>query len=129
MANEDCTGKAVAPSGHCTVEVEVQRKDPKGAGPIKETGAFSVENPQIWRVVPGSGSVGTDVKITGTVFGLKKGKVYLGELACKTKTWSMNPATNESEAIFLLPKGVTSGTFMLNVVNKVGRGRKGVTVP
>jgi len=44
-------------------------------------------------------------------------------------TWTMNPATNESEATFLLPKGVTSGTFMLNVVNKVGRGKIEVSLP
>jgi tripartite-type tricarboxylate transporter receptor subunit TctC len=35
-------------------------------------------------------------------------------------TWAMNPETNESEATFLLPKGVTSGTFVLNVMNADG---------
>jgi len=43
--------------------------------------------------------------------------------------WTMNPATNESEATFLLPKGITPGTYLLNVVNKVGRGKLEVSVP
>ena len=35
----------------------------------------------------------------------------------------------ESETTFLLPEGVMSGTFMLNAVNKVERGKREVTLP
>ena len=67
--------------------------------------------------------------LAGKFFGTKKGKIYLGTLACKVLSWSMNPATNESEATFLLPKDITARTFPLTLVNKVGSGRTEMTVP
>jgi len=110
-----------------SAEVTVQRKEPKGAAPISEAEAFTVETPEIWRVEPDHGGVGTDVKITGRYFGVKKGKVYLvlGDTvkSCKVMSWQMDATTGLSTVHFLVPKGLPAGTYDLKVTNKIGQGR------
>jgi len=121
--------RVTKPNPPATYDVKILPKKPKGGTQqtIWEPRCFTVKVPEVDRVTFISAVEG--YRVTGKFFGTKKGKIYLGDLACKVKTWSMNPATNESEATFLLPKGVTTGTFMLNVANKVGRGKKKVTLP
>ena len=107
-------------------EVVVQPKDPKGAAPISEPGAFTVEPPEIWRVEPDRGGVGTDVKITGRYFGTKKGKVFLvqGDIlkSCKVTTWGMEATTGLSTVHFLVPKGLPAGNYDLKITNALGEG-------
>jgi hypothetical protein len=112
-----------------TYDIKILPKKPKGGAQqtMWEPRCFTVKVPEVYEVGPVPG--GQEYRVTGKFFGTKKGKIYLGDLACKVKTWTMNPDTNESEATFLLPKGVTSGTFMLNVVNMVGRGIMEVSLP
>jgi hypothetical protein len=110
-------------------EVMVQRKEPKGALPISEAGAFTVETPEIWRVEPNHGGVGTDVTITGKYFGTKKGKVTIGGKSCKVTSWTMDAITGASTVQFLVPKGLAPATtYDLKVINKVGEGTEKFTI-
>jgi hypothetical protein len=86
------------------------------------TDPFVIRNPYISQPSsPASGSPGTDVTVSGTFFGGKKGKVYLMSQAapnpkpksCKVTSWSMN------EIKFLVPK-VDKGSYWLYISNKVG---------
>jgi len=128
-ASESILIQVKKPNPPATYDIKILPKKPKGGvqQTIWEPRCFTVKVPEVEEVasVPG----GQGYRVRGKFFGTKKGKIYLGDLACKVMTWTMNAATNESEATFLLPKGVTSGTSMLNVVNKVGRGKMEVTVP
>ena len=103
-------------------QVTVVRKEPKGADPIGENEAFSVETPKIWRVVPDHGGVGTSVTITGKYFGTKKGKVTIGGKSGKVTDWAMDATTGTGTIHFLVPKGLTPATYDLKVINKVGEG-------
>lgn len=113
-------------SAHGPAEVVVQPKDPKGAAPISEPGAFTVEPPEIWRVEPDRGGVGTEVKITGRHFGTKKGKVFLAQgdalKSCKVTRWAMEATTGLSTVHFLVPKGLPAGDYDLKITNALGEG-------
>ena len=117
------------PNPPATYDITILPKKPKGGTQqvILERNCFTVKVPEVSRVpsLPG----GDGYRVVGRFFGNKKGKIYLGDLACKVSTWTMNPVTNESEATFLLPKGITSGTYILSVGNKVGKGKGELTMP
>jgi hypothetical protein len=93
-------------------DVMILPKEPKGAIPIVEKYAFTVKPPGITSVDHRSGSAYEQVTVTGKFFGTKKGKVYLacdqdGEMIsknCSVTKWWMDPATNESEITFTVPK-------------------------
>jgi hypothetical protein len=127
--NESILTRLTKPNPPGTYDIKILPKKPKGGAQqtMWEPRCFTVKVPEVYEVGPVPGGQGN--RVTGKFFGTKKGKIYLGDLACKVKTWTMNPDTNESEATFLLPKGVTSGTFMLNVANMVGRGIMEVSLP
>jgi hypothetical protein len=128
-ASESIFIQVKKPNPPGTYDVKILPKKPKGGiqQVIWEPRAFTVRVPEVKEVDFVSASEG--YRVSGGFFGTKKGRIYLGDLRCKVRTWVMNPATNESEATFLLPKGVASGTFMLDVVNKVGKGKIKVTIP
>ena len=111
--------------GSCEVVVQTKQK---GAAPISETDAFSVEVPKIWRVVPDHGVVNAPVTITGEYFGTKKGKVTIGGKSCKVTSWTMQPMTGRSTIEFLVPKGLAPATtYPIKVINKVGEGTDSFT--
>ncbi len=89
----------------------------QGKSPIVEKYAFTVRPPEIISVDHRSGSAYDRVTVEGTFFGTKKGKVYLacdqdGENVmknCPVTKWWMDPATNESEITFTVPKMLPCG--------------------
>ena len=99
-------------------EIIVQTKD-KPPKSLSVTDPFVIRNPYISQHSPASGSPGTEVTVSGTFFGGKKGKVYLvgrtsgQQKSCKVISWSMN------EIKFLVPK-VDKGNYWLYISNKVG---------
>jgi len=105
--------------GPSTVAVQTKQK---GASPITQDDAFSVETPQIWTIVPDHGGVNTPVVITGKYFGAKKGKVTIGGKSCKVTSWAMDASTGMSTIQFLVPKGLAAQPYDLKVISKVGEG-------
>jgi hypothetical protein len=101
--------KPIAPG---VFDVAILPKEPKGAIPIVEKYAFTVKPPEMTSMDRSSGSAYEQVTVTGKFFGTKKGKVYLeydqdGENVrkkCVVTRWWMDPATNESELAFTIPK-------------------------
>jgi hypothetical protein len=92
--------------------VMIQPSEPEGTPPIIEEDAFVVRPAEIHWIEQSSGSAYDQVTITGKFFGTKKGKVYLeyeegGQIvgkSCKVTKWWMDPVTNESEIVFVVPK-------------------------
>lgn len=117
--------KVPLPTGVYAVTINPQPY--KTHPPLILTPGFVVKNPEIVLVSPDHGIPDAQVTIAGSFFSTKKGKVYLEYLkdgktnrkSCKISTWTMDPATGESEIKFLVPKGLTPGTYPLKVVNKV----------
>jgi hypothetical protein len=109
------------------LDVSIQPKEPKSAAPIDLTGAFTMRNPMLDQGTY-AGSPEQSVTINGMWFGTKKGQVYVNGQKCKITAWSMNPATGESTLTFIVHKQIVSGTWGLEVVNKIGRGAALITV-
>ncbi|MGD0918950.1 MAG: right-handed parallel beta-helix repeat-containing protein [Thermodesulfobacteriota bacterium] len=97
-----------------TYDVTIQPQA-KGSSPIVMLNGFTVKSPEIGSVEPSSGSAGAEITIIGSFFGTKKGKVTLGGKSCKVLHWTMVTTTGESEIQFVVPKGLTPGTYELKV--------------
>ena len=125
--------KKVFPVG--AYPVTIQPKPYKTAPPVVLPGAFTVNKPQIDPDLSDkNGAPDTEATIRGLWFGYKKGsplngKVYLGEQKCKVKSWTMDPTTGESTIVFVVPKNIVAGTYVLEVQNKVGRSLGAFTTP
>jgi hypothetical protein len=92
---------------------------PKGAPPINLLGGFTVRKPY---VDPDTSSKsGSPASLKGLWFGTKKGKVYVGNQKCKVTSWSMDPSTGEGTIVFEINKKLGTGTYDLEVENKVGK--------
>jgi hypothetical protein len=88
--------------------------------------ALAVRRPEVAGVTPAGGAAGEQVTIAGRLFGIKKGKVRFTDAGGasafgKVLGWSMDPATNASTAVVLVPKKL-SGPCRVTVVNAVGEG-------
>ena len=103
--------------------------DPSGIIPeTEEEDGFVVKAPEIILVNPNVGSAEDRITIHGRFFGTKKGKVYLGyevngkptKKSCTVVSWTVDPATEEGEIVFVVPKGLTAGEYDLSVTNSVG---------
>jgi hypothetical protein len=118
-------GKALPPGFY---DVTVYLQPYKTTSPILLPGAFAVEIPAIGSLSASSGPAGTEITITGTDFGTKKGKVYIDGMkkgspknqSCKVILWDMNPTTGVSTVTFLVPNTLDPGTYPLTVTNTVG---------
>jgi hypothetical protein len=120
MKNEVCD-VVVDPYGDALTERE------------KENG-FTVKAPEIVSVSPNFGSAGDRITIYGRFFGTKKGKVYLGYVnvkngkytkkSCSVLSWPTDPTSSEEDIVFLVPKGLSAGTYDLIVTNSVGTNTK-----
>jgi hypothetical protein len=94
-----------------TYNITIQPKE-KGFSQIVLTNGFTVKAAEIHSIDEGSGTAYDQVTIKGKFFGTKKGKVYLeyeegGEViskGCKVIKWFMDPVSNVSEIIFVVPK-------------------------
>jgi hypothetical protein len=100
-------------------DVVIQRKDPKNALPITHSQAFTIMAPKVEEVKPFRGPVKTSVLLSGTFFGTKKGKVYLGDKKCKVLSWSMDETTGESGILFIVPDKMPPRIYSLTVTNKM----------
>jgi hypothetical protein len=88
---------------------------------------FTVRDPQIAPLTVDHGKAGDEITITGGYFGAKKGKIYIDlgggkKKTCKVVFWFMNPTTGESQATFVVPKGIEPSLvpYPLKLDNKVG---------
>jgi hypothetical protein len=92
-------------------DVIIQPRE-KGMSQIVMTSGFTVRAAEIHSIEEGEGTAYDEITIRGKYFGTKKGKVYLecgeGETtvskSCKVKSWTMDPTTGDSEAVFVVPK-------------------------
>jgi hypothetical protein len=101
---------------------------PPKASAIVLWDSFTVSAPAINYVDPTSGEAGDTITISGYLFGTKKGKVTLGGKSCKVTSWTMSGVYGFSEIVFIVPKGLTSGTKDLRVINGVGSDTTNFTV-
>jgi len=111
-----------------TYDVTIQPQA-KGSSPKTIPNGFTAKAPEIDSVEPASGSVGDKISINGYYFGTKKGKVSLDGKSCKVLSWSMDSAIGESQIRFVVPRGLSSGTYELEVtVTAVGSDTVNFTV-
>ena len=91
-------------------------------------GGFTVKPPEIVSVNPNGGKAGDQITIHGKFFGMKKGKVYLGysvngkpiKKSCSVVSWTVDPATEEGDIVFVVPQGLAPGVYDLIVTNSAG---------
>lgn len=86
-------------------------------GPTNEAGRYSGWNIDEIEVIsraaaPAEGTIGTTIKIVGSGFGTKKGKVLIGTTALKILSWT------DSLIESLVSKGIPSGIYDLVVLPK-----------
>jgi len=115
------------PPGDYDVTVYVQPY--KTTSPASGPDPFTINEP-VWLAFDdgNSGPPGTEIAITGSFFGTKKGKVSIegqskgkAKIAnCKVTFWAMDTSTGESHLSFLIPKGLDPGTYPVTITNKVG---------
>jgi len=99
-----------------------------GVGSRTVVGGFTVMAPQIGLVNPSGGNAGEQITIHGKFFGMKKGKVYLGysvngkpiKKSCSVVSWTMDPATEEGDIVFVVPDGLAPGVYDLIATNGAG---------
>jgi YVTN family beta-propeller protein len=113
--------------GGAFYDLVVYPKEPKGAPAVTESGAFEVKKPGVTGLSTYGGKIGATVKITGKLFGYKKGKVLLEDKvtrtrkSCKVLSWPATPeaGTGTGEVQFVVPK-IPPATYRVIVQNKVG---------
>lgn len=88
----------------------------KGSSPIIIEHGFTVKAPKVGPLDPTIGSTGDEITIHGFFFGTNKGKVTLRGKSCKVLRWTMDRTTGESEIQFVVPKGLSAGTYELKVI-------------
>jgi 2',3'-cyclic-nucleotide 2'-phosphodiesterase (5'-nucleotidase family) len=112
-------------------EIVVIPKEPKGAAPFAMGVPFTLAAPEILPFYLNSGVPGDQRVILGSYLGSKKGKVSLGDKACKVLSWTMDAATGECEITFVVPKNMASGTYDITVTGKSGSATlvNGFTIP
>jgi hypothetical protein len=67
-------------------------------------------------VKPKEGTLGTEILITGQGFGLKKGKVLVGDVALKVSEWTNTTISG------VLGKVMSGGTYPVTIVRKDPKG-------
>jgi hypothetical protein len=108
---------------------------PNGSPPIIHKGAFVVKSPEISSIERADGTAGGHITIHGKFFGTSKGKVYLeyeeGEGSvrlrslgispkrtnCQILSWTMDPATEKGDIVFVVPQRLDPGVYDLIVTN------------
>lgn len=113
-----CDVKKALPPGQ--YHVLIKPTEPRGMPPIAYSGVFTIMAPKIDSVAPIPGSEEAAITISGSYFGSKKGRVYLGDKSCKVLSWTMQATTGQSEIQLLVPKKMTPGTYNVTVTNKIG---------
>jgi hypothetical protein len=94
-------------------------------------GGFTVKAPEIVSVTPNVGGAGDQITLHGNFFGIKKGRtggVYLGysvegwpiKKPCSVVSWTVDPATEVGEIVFLVPGGLAPWTYDVIITNSVG---------
>ena len=113
-----------------TYQIKIQPKQQKSYITLEED-LFTIKEPENISFSSDSGLPGNQIEIAGDYFGSKKGKIYLEDQksghprSCRIISWSMDPATGKSSAVFAVPKpngyvpGI-SASYTLRVINKIG---------
>lgn len=96
-----------APAGLYDLNLKMKKEKAQLAGSV------TIVAPAIQTVAPASGPKKTLVTITGTDFGLKKGKVQVGTKNAPPKSWS------DTQITFEIPS-MTAATYDVKVTNKAG---------
>ncbi len=111
-------------------QIKIQPKQQKSYITLEEN-LFTIKEPENISFSSDSGLPGNQIEIAGDYFGSKKGKICLEDQmgghprSCRIISWSMNPATGKSSAVFAVPKpngyvpGI-SASYTLRVTNKIG---------
>jgi len=94
----------------------------------EEEDGFTLKPPEIVSVNSGVGTAWDRITIHGNFFGTKKGTVYLGysvkgkptKKNCSVVSWTMDPATEKGDIVFVVPQGLAPGVYDLIVKNSVG---------
>jgi hypothetical protein len=120
-ASISVTVKKAPLPGETAYDLSIQPKEPKGTPFIPLPAGFTVRLPPIDPASPQTGISEKPVTLRGMWFGLKKGKVYVGDQKCKVTDWSMNPGTGVSTLTFVVHKKIVAGPNSLTVENKVGK--------
>ena len=102
-------------------------------------GGFTLKPPEIVSVDRNAGTAGDEITIHGRFFGIKKGikgGVYLGysvegkpiKKPCSVVSWTVDPATEEGDIVFVVPKGLAPWTYDLIITNSVGSDTEPFTI-
>jgi len=124
-----------------TYPIVILPKEPKGTS-IQENNVFTAGKVSDISVEPNNGKAGDLITLSGSLFGTKKGKVYLEYAAggvvkrktCKVVGWpaTSSEGTGEAQVQFIVPKGIPSSSVCDVVVsNPMGEARLvgGFSVP
>jgi hypothetical protein len=95
--------------GDCVMAVKT-----KGQKIPSYFGGMSIELPVIGGVAPDTAPPGVQATITGTFFGTKKPRVYVGGVKAKVTLWS------DTSVTFLVPPALTPGEYFLDVETRAG---------
>jgi hypothetical protein len=125
LDNNQCAGKTLISQGECTVDV-VFTPPPEGATGTGTLSFISNDSgaPKVtlsgkgvqFLVEPEQGGTGTEITLTGTEFGMKKGSVLLGTTALKVLDW-------QGDLIHaLLSKTIPPGPYDVTVKPKEPKG-------
>jgi hypothetical protein len=110
-SDESIQAQLLKPISPGPYDVTIQPKE-KRVPQIVIPNGFTVKAAEIQSIEEGEGTAYDEITIGGRYFGTKKGKVYLeydkdGKIvrkSCKVKSWTMDPTTGDSEAVFVVPK-------------------------
>jgi hypothetical protein len=129
LENDGCSGRALAPDATCTFDVVCT---PSAAGTLAATLTIPSNDPEgpasialsarVVRLVvsPAEGAAGTELTITGSGFGTKKPKVYVGSTALAV-TASSNTSIRAK-----LSKAASAGDYAVKVQPSV-KGASAIT--
>lgn len=110
-----------------THNLQILRKEPKGASAISAPSVVDMRAPQITSLSDNPVAPGQTVTVYGNFFGAKRPTVLLAftgttpDIKCKVTGYTMNPENGASNAAFIVPATLPVGSvFDIYVINKVG---------
>lgn len=96
-------------SGDCQLVVKT-----KGSKVPSYFGGMSIELPLVGDIMPEPVAAGAQTTITGSYFGTKKPRVYVGDVRAKVTLWS------DTSITIIVPPGLPPGDYFLDVESRAG---------
>jgi hypothetical protein len=96
-------------SGECQLAVKT-----KGSKIPSYFGGMAIELPVVDDITPEPVAAGATTTITGSYFGTKKPRVYVGDVKAKVTQWS------DSSITIIVPPGLPAGDYFLDVESRAG---------